>query len=293
MLRKLCRLVLVSVLFVAVAVRGQGLNTSAIDQALGRSGQKAGEVYRVGFPRTDLHVVVQGVSVKPGLALGSWAAFSGTDENATVMGDLVLLDAEVNPVLKKLRSSGFEITAVHNHLLGETPHLMYMHYMGHGGAAQIAETLRAALAASKTPLEEPAARAPEPATPSDWVKTVNDTIGRQGTFRGGVLSFGLARSEAIAEGGMTLTSPQGVAESINFQEAGAGRVATTGDFVLTADEVSPVISALEEHHILITALHSHLLTEQPRVFFMHFWAADNTASVAAGIKAALSHIAIK
>lgn len=141
MLRKLCRLVLVSVLFVAVAVRGQGLNTSAIDQALGRSGQKAGEVYRVGFPRTDLQVVVQGVSVKPGLALGSWAAFSGTDENATVMGDLVLLDAEVNPVLKKLRSSGFEITAVHNHLLGETPHLMYMHYMGHGGAAQIAETL--------------------------------------------------------------------------------------------------------------------------------------------------------
>jgi hypothetical protein len=209
------------------------------------------------------------------------------------MGDLVLLDAEVNPVLKKLRSSGFEITAVHNHLLGETPHVMYMHYIGHGGAAQLAETLRAALAASKTPLERPAAPAPEPATAPDWVKTMNDTIGRQGTFRGGVLSFGLARSEAIAEGGMTLTSPQGVAESINVQEAGAGKVAATGDFVLTADEVNPVISALEEHHILITALHSHLLTEQPRVFFMHFWAADNTASVAAGIKAALSHIALK
>lgn len=293
MMQRLRCLALVCGLFVPLVARSQGLNTSAIDQALGRSGQKAGEVYRVGFPRTDLHVSVQGVSVKAGLALGSWAAFSGTDENATVMGDLVLLDAEVNPVMEKLRAAGFEITAVHNHLLGETPHVMYMHYMGHGRSAQIAELLRAALAVSKTPLEKPAAPAPEPATPPEWVKTVNDTIGRQGTFRGGVLSFGLARSEAITEGGMTLTSPQGVAESINFQEAGVGKVATTGDFVLTADEVNPVISALEEHHISITALHSHLLTEQPRLFFMHFWAADNTASVAAGIKAALSHIAIK
>ena len=286
-------LVLVCGLLVPLAVKSQGLSTAAIDQALGRSGQKAGEVYRVGFPRTDMHVTVQGVSVKPGLALGSWAAFSGTDENATVMGDLVLLDSEVNPVMEKLRSAGFEITAVHNHLLGETPHVMYMHYMGHGGAAQIAGSLKAALAASKTPLEKPAAPAPEAATPPEWVKTVNDTIGRQGTLRGGVLSFGLARSEAITEGGGTLTSPQGVAESINFQEAGVGKVATTGDFVLTADEVNPVISALEEHHISVTALHSHLLTEQPRLFFMHFWAADNTALVAAGIKAALSHIAIK
>ena len=293
MIRRAGCLVFVCVLFVPLAVRGQGLNTSAIDQALGRSGQKAGDVYRVGFPRTDLHVVVQGVSMKAGLALGSWAAFSGTDENATVMGDLVLLDSEVNPVMEKLRGAGFEISAVHNHLLGETPHVMYMHYMGHGGAAQIAGSLRAALAVSKTPLKRPAAPAPEPATPPEWVKTVNDAIGQQGTLRGGVLSFGLARSEAITEGGATLTSPQGVAESINFQETEPGKVATTGDFVLTAEEVNSMISTLEAHHISITALHSHMLTEQPRLFFMHFWAADNTASVAAGIKAALSHIAIK
>ena len=293
MIGRVSCLVLAGVLFVALAARSQGLNTSAIDQALGRSGQKAGEVYRVGFPRTDLHVSVQGVSVKAGLALGSWAAFSGTDENATVMGDLVLLDSEVNPVMEKLRSAGFEITAVHNHLLGETPHVMYMHYMGHGSAPQIAGSLRAALAVSNTPLEKPEAPAPEPATPPEWVKTVNDTVGRRGTFRGGVLSFGLARSEAITEGSMTLASPQGVAESINFQDTEAGKVATTGDFVLTAEEVNPVISALGEHHISVTALHSHMLTEQPRLFFMHFWAHDNTASVAAGIKAALSHIAIK
>jgi hypothetical protein len=293
MIGRLGCLVLVGSLFVPPAVRSQGLNTLAIDRALGRSGQKTGEVYRVGFPRTDLHVVVQGVSVKPGLALGSWAAFSGTDENATVMGDLVLLDSEVNPVMEKLHSAAFEITAVHNHLLGETPHVMYMHYMGHGRAAQIAGTLKAALAVSKTPLEKPAAPAPEPKAPPAWVKTVNDTIDRQGAFKGGVLSFGVARSETITEGGTTLTPPQGVAESINFQQAGAGKVATTGDFVLTADEVNPVISALEEHHISVTALHSHLLTEQPRLFFMHFWAVGTPESVGAGIKAALSKVAVK
>jgi len=170
---------------------------------------------------------------------------------------------------------------------------MYMHYLCHGAAAQIAGSLRAALATSKTPLEKPAPPAPEPTTPPQWVKIANDTIGRQGTLRGGVLSFGLARSQEITENGMTLASPQGVAESINFQETGAGKVATTGDFVLTAEEVNPVISALEERHISITALHSHMLTEQPRLFFMHFWAAGNTASVAAGIKAALSDIALK
>jgi hypothetical protein len=150
------------------------------------------------------------------------------------MGDLVLLDGEVNPVMEKLRSAGFEITAVHNHLLGETPHLAYMHPMGHG-AAQIASSLRSALALSKTPLEKPAASAPEPATGPDWVKTVNDAIGRQGTLKGGVLSFGPPRSQAITMDGMTLSPAQGVIEAINFQEAGAGKVATTGDFVLIDD----------------------------------------------------------
>jgi Domain of Unknown Function (DUF1259) len=184
-------LILTSVLVLPLAVSAQGLDASKIDQALGRSGQKLGDVYRVGFPRTDLHVSVNGVAVKPGLALGSWAAFSGSDETAMVMGDLVLLESELNPVMEKLRSSGFEISAIHNHLIEETPR-------------------------------------------------------------------------------MTLTPAQGVAESINFQEGADGVVATTGDFVLTAEEVNPVISALEQHHILVTALHSHMLTEEPRLFFMHF-----------------------
>ena len=286
-------LILISILFVPVAVFAQGLDTAKIDQALGRSGQKLADVYKVGFPRTDLHVLVHGVAIKPGFALGSWAAFSGTNDNAMVMGDLVLLQDEVNPVMKKLRAAGFEITAVHNHLLDESPRLMYMHYMGHGPAEQIASSLRAALAYSRTPLGKPAAVPAGASVSPTWVKTVEDTVGRKGGFNGGVLSFGVPRADAVTMSGMTVAPSEGVAESINFQEAGAGNVATTGDFVLTAEEVNPVISALEEHHVSVTALHSHMLTEQPRLFFMHFWAVGSPEAVAAGIKAALSHVYTK
>ena len=270
----------------------QGLDTAKIDEVLGRSGQKSGDVYRVGFPRTDLHVSVDGVEVRPGLALGSWAAFAGGDSEASVMGDLVLLEDEVNPVMRKLRAAGFEITAVHNHLMKETPSVLYMHYMGHGKAADIARSLRAALAESNTPLDKPTPLAPAGEQPA-FVKVVEDGVSAKGRFAGGVLSFGIARSNAITDHGMTLSGAQGVAESINFQDAGSGRVATTGDFVLTSEEVNPVISALEEHQIQVTALHSHMLTEQPRLFFMHFWAVGNPDSLTGGIKAALSHVAVK
>lgn len=285
--------VLVSLVLFSVFVFSQTLDTAKLDGALGRSGQKTGEVYKFGFPRSDLHVIVDEVVIKPGLALGSWAAFSGTNDNAWVMGDLVLLQTEVNPVMERLRTAGFEIMAVHNHLLGETPRVIYMHYMGHGPAAELATTLRSALSVSKTPLGKPAAVAPEPQSPPDWAKTIEDTIGRKGTLKGGVLSFGVPRSEAITMNGMTIAPAQGVAESINFQEAETGKVAITGDFVLTAGEVNPVISALEEHHISVTALHSHMLTEEPRLFFMHFWAVGTPGSVAQGIKAALSHVSVK
>jgi hypothetical protein len=283
---------MMSILVFSAVVSAQGLDTTKIDQTLERSGQKMGDVYKVGFPRTDLYVVVHGVTIKPGLALGSWAAFSGTNSDARVMGDLVLLPDEVNPVMEKLRAAGFEITAVHNHLLDETPRLMYMHYMGHGPAAQLASSLRSALAVSKTPLAKPAAPAAASAPPA-WVKTVEDAIGLKGGFNSGVLAFGKPRAEAVTMGGMTIAPSEGVAESINFQDAGEGKVATTGDFVMTAAEVNPVISALEEHHIGVMALHSHMLTEQPRLFFMHFWAVGPPASVAEGIKAALSHISTK
>jgi uncharacterized protein DUF1259 len=289
---KLRILILSVLLSSSMMLAAQGLDTAKIEEAMGRSGQKTSDVYRLGFPRTDLHVSVAGVEIKPGLALGTWAAFAGSDNDAMVMGDLVLLENELTPVMKELRAAGFEITAVHNHVLNETPRIIYMHYMGHGKAVDLAKSLRAALAKSKTPLDKPAAPPPDGEPPA-FVKTIEDTLGTKGRFAGGVLSFGIPRSGTITDHGMTLTGAQGVAEAVNFQEAGTGKVATTGDLVLTAEEVNPAISALEEHDIQVTALHSHMLTEQPRLFFMHFWAVGSTESVAAGIKAALSHVAVK
>jgi hypothetical protein len=276
----------------ALGVSAQGLDTAKIDEALGRPGQKIGEVYKIGFPRTDLHVSVHGLAIRPGLALGSWAAFLGTDKEAMVMGDLVLLEDELNPVMKKLRAGGFEVSAVHNHLIDETPHVVYMHYMGQGAAAQLAASLRAALAMSKTPLEKPAA-VPEEAEAPIWVAAVHNSVGKRGTFKGGVLSIGVPRSESVTVGSMTIPPAAGVAEAINFQAADAGNVATTGDFVLAADEVNPVLSELQAHDISVTALHSHMLTEQPRLFFMHFWAVGSPESVGKGIAAALKHVAVK
>jgi hypothetical protein len=278
--------------FLACFAGAQELDTAKIDSQLGRSGQKSGDVYKVGFPRTDLHVSVHGLAIKPGLALGSWAAFLGTDENAMVMGDLVLLESEITPVLDKLRGAGFEITAVHNHLAEETPHVMYLHYMGHGNASQFAGTLRAALAESKTPLEKPAAAA-EPASAPAWVDAVEKKLARKGTFKGGVLAYGVARAGQITMNGIMIPPAAGVAEAINFQAADGDNIATTGDFVLTAAEVSPVISELRSHGIAVTALHSHMLTEEPRLFFMHFWAVGSADSVGAGIDAALKRISVK
>lgn len=275
----------------AAVLLAQTLNTAKIDTALGRSGQQNGGVYRITFLRTDLQVRTDGVDIKPGLALGSWAAFSGTEKESMVMGDLVLLENEVNPVVRKLRSSGIEITAIHNHLMDETPRILYVHYMGHGNASDLAKSLRDALSESKTPLGVPSpAQASEPPA---FVKTIEDMIGAKGKWSGGVLSFGIPRADQITDEGVTLTSAQGVAESINFQDAGAEKVATTGDFVLTADEVNPVISALAQHNIQVTALHSHLLTEQPRLFFMHFWGVGSPAAVSLGIKAGLDKVHLK
>src|SRR5712672_2903330 len=175
----------VCVLSLPIILRAQGVTTTPIDQALGRSGQKTGDVYRLGFPRTDLHVSVASVEIKPGLALGSWAAFAGNDNDAMVMGDLVLLENELTPVMKKLRAAGFEITAVHNHVLNESPRVIYMHYMGHGKAVELAKSLHGGLAESKTPLDKPAPPAPAGEPPA-FVKTIEDILGTKGRFAGGV-----------------------------------------------------------------------------------------------------------
>ncbi|HTC92672.1 MAG TPA: DUF1259 domain-containing protein [Terriglobales bacterium] len=259
----------------------------AVEDALGRPGQVQPDgVLKFGMPRRDLKVSVNGVEVKPGFALGSWAAFKKSGSEAMVMGDLVLLQEEVAPVMAKLQEEGFEITALHNHLLGETPRIMYMHIGGHGDAVKLAESLKAALALTGTPLPAPIGTMPNAEIGID-TKKIGDIIGRTGKVNGGILQFAVPRAEPITDGGMTIPNSMGISTAINFQPTGDGRAAITGDFVLLGKEVNPVIKALRENGIAVTAVHNHMLTEEPRLFFMHFWANDDALKLAKGLRAAL------
>ena len=258
-----------------------------VETALGRSGKVQPDgTFKFGMPRKDLKVMVGDVQIKPGFALGAWAAFSSSGDGAMVMGDLVLTEDEVAPVIAKLQQAGIEVTAIHNHLQHETPRIMYMHIGGHGAAVRLAQGLHDALAATGTPPESPAA----PAQKLDLdTAAVDQALGRQGKDNGGIYQFSVPRAEVIRDHGMAIPSSMGVATAINFQRTGNGRAAITGDFVLLAGEVNPVISALRENGIQVTALHSHMLDEEPRLFFMHFWANDDAVKLARGLKTALDH----
>jgi hypothetical protein len=277
-------------LAIAIAANAQEIDWTKVDTAIGKTAAVSGEVHRYGFPRSDLQVTVDGVAIRPTLALGGWAAFQPMRGEAMVMGDLVLLETEVNPVMAKLLEGGIDITAVHNHLLRANPETFYMHIGGHGDPVKMAETIRSALALSKTPFNAPAP-APAPAIDLDTAQ-LDQIIGIKGTANGGVYQFNVPRREPITESGMTVPTAMGSANAINFQPTGGGKAAITGDFVITGDEVNPMIKALRANGIEVTALHSHMLTEQPRVFFMHFWANDDALKLAKGVRAALDKTAV-
>lgn len=278
----------------ATAANAQQSKWKDIDATLGRAGTVTGDVHRYAFPRTDLHVTLDGVAIKPALALGGWVAFRPTNDGAMMMGDLVLLQGEINPVMKAAIDNGLKITAVHNHLLQANPLPFYMHVSGRGDPLQLATALHKALAASKTPLKISAAAAP--AAKIDLDTTALDHImGVKGKAGGGIYHFTIARREHVIEDGMSLdpAGPLGVATGLNFQPTGGGKAAITGDFVLTGDEVNPVIKTLRSNGIEVTAIHSHMLTEQPRLIFMHFWANDDATKLARGLRAAIDKVAHK
>ena len=260
-----------------------------VDQTLGRSGAALpGDVHRYGFPRSDLRVTVDGVTLLPAFALGGWLAFKPAGDAAMVMGDLVLTEDEINPVMSKLLSGGIAVTAVHNHLLRAQPATFYMHVDGHGDATALAATLHDALATSHTPLAAPpASSAAKPDLDADQIEQV---LGRKGNAVGGVLQFGFPRGDAIQDAGMAVPPAMGTATAVNFQPTGGGKAAITGDFVLEASEVEPVLAALRGAGIEVTALHNHMLDDQPRAFFVHFWANNDAVKLAHGIRAALDKV---
>jgi len=258
-----------------------------VDDAMGRAGQDQPDgAHKFAMPRSDLNVTVDGVHLKAGFALGSWAAFRKMGNEAEVMGDLVLVEDEVGPVMQKLISSGIQITALHNHLLHASPQVMYMHIDGRGEAVKLATALHDALGETKTPASAPQSVAATADIGFDS-KQVDAALGHAGKNNNGVYQVAVPRSEAIKEDGMPIPNSMGLATAINFQPTGDGKAAITGDFVLTGREVNPVIRALRAGGISVTAIHSHMLDEQPRLFFMHFWANDDAIKLAKALRVAL------
>jgi hypothetical protein len=299
----------ISVVFIASLTCGQAWAAEPwqeeIATGLGKPGvEMPGGVYRIPLPRTDLKVTLDGVELKPSLALGSWLAFKAVGSEVMVMGDLVLTEAEISPVLKRLESGGVEITALHNHLLRATPPTMYMHVHAHGQPAKLAATLRDALGASHTPFGgetagiSAQAAAQVSTTASSEPKLDLDTaaidkaLGQKGKVSGGVYQVNVARAEKPMDDGMEVPEAMGSAIAINFQPTGSGKAAITGDFVLTQDEVNPVVRALTGAGIEVTALHNHMLTDEPRLFFMHFWANDDALKLANGLASALQSVKV-
>jgi len=269
----------------------QEIDWKKVDEVLGRTAAVSGDVHRYGFGRSDLQVTVDTVAIKVPFALGGWVAFKPAHGGAMIMGDLVLLETEINPVMSKLIENGIEITALHNHVLRANPATFYMHIGGHGDPVKLATAIRTALAESKTPLTAGAAAAP-PAIDLDTAQ-LDQIIGAKGQANGGVYQMGVPRRDPISESGMQITppGPTGVATVINFQPTGGGKAAITGDYVLTAEEVQPVIKTLRANGIEVTAIHSHMLSEQPRLIFMHFWANDDALKLARALRAALDKTA--
>lgn len=280
--------------FLNTAAMAQEADWQKVDEVFGRKAAVSGDVHRYGFPRSDLSVTLDGVAIRPAFALGGWVAFKPAHGGVMAMGDLVLLETEINPVMLKLIEGGLEITAVHNHLLRASPATFYMHVGGHGDPVKMATVIRDALAASKTPLATTVGTAPPPAVDLDTAQ-LDRIIGVKGQSNGGVYQFAVPRRDPVNEAGMQLApvGPMGVAEAINFQPTGGGKAAITGDFVLTGEEVNPVIRALRGNGIEVTALHSHMLDEQPRLFFCHFWANDDAMKLAKGLRAALDKSAVR
>ena len=275
-------------------IRGGALaadpNWQAVEQALGKPGQlQMGDVFRIGMPRTDLAVTVKGVPVKAGFALGSYAAFKQVGEQAMVMGDLVLLDQEVPAVMSGLFGGGLAVTAVHNHLNEISPHVMYMHYEGHGDAVRLAQALRQALSSSGTPLGNASGPAAVSGPTLD-TKQIEQALGRTGRdIGGGVFQVSVPRAESITEMGYQLLPAMGVTTVMNFQATADGKAAITGDFVLIDKEVNAVAWSLRQHDIDVTALHNHALIDTPRLFYMHFWATDDPVRLARALREALDH----
>lgn len=274
---------IISLLLIANSGFAQQNDWSDVEKVFGKKGNVQDNVFKITFPRSDLKVKVGDFDVAPGLAFTSWIGFMKMGNQAMMMGDLVLLDKEVAPVISKLISENLQITALHNHIVNETPAIKYIHFSGNGDAISLAGKIKSVFAVTGTPLTVPQTQT-QSANP-DWSK-VEAILGTSGKLNGNLLQYSFPRNEKLTESGMEMPAYMGMATGISFQMT-ENKAAITGDFVLLADEVNPVAKALTDNGIQVTAIHNHMLYDNPRLFMLHFWAVDEPGKLAKGLKEAL------
>jgi hypothetical protein len=259
-------------------------DVQGVEKILGRKLNKMDGFYRVDFPRKDLKVKIGDVAIEPGLAFGSWLAFLPMNGKAMLMGDMVLLETEAEAVLKKIYEQGIQIAAMHNHLLTESPKIIYIHVTAMEDPLAIAAKMKAVYSVTATPMDTLSSAKPK-SEEVNWGR-VEDLMKVKGKHDGKLLKFSFSRKEKIQEHGVILPAKFGINTVINFQKTG-DKAAITGDFVLTGEEVNKVAKVLTQNGITVTAMHNHMLFEQPRLFFMHFWAVDDAEKLAAALRKAV------
>ncbi len=270
---------------VASAQTPLGAPWDSVGRVLQTSGVATGGYYRYTWPRRDLTLRIGDVTVSPALALGAWAGFSGDAADATMMGDLVLTSGEVKPVLAELARQQIEVTAIHNHLAGEDPKITYVHFHADGTALELAGRLDRVLARTSAP--RPVAPAAAQPVTIDTALVFN-TLGLRGRAQGAVAQVSVVLVPGtVTMRGRTVTPALGYGTPINVQVVSPERAIATGDFTILAAKVAPVFDALTAHGITATALHSHLVGEEPRLYYMHFWADGPLPDVLRGLRAAL------
>jgi Domain of Unknown Function (DUF1259) len=263
-----------------------GADFADVETILGVKGQMQEGVTVFRFPRSDIQVEIDGEPVPTALGFGGWTAWKAMGNEAMVMGDLVLLEKEVNGVISALGEANINISALHNHFLNENPRIMFVHVDGMGDPQKLARGLKNALARTGTPFPSPTGAQPSP-PPAIDTKRIEQIIGEKGQVGGGVFKITIGRP-GVTMRGTEVTSSMGLNTWAAFIGTST-RAHVAGDVAMTAREVNPVIRALRRGGINVVAVHNHMLDEEPRIFFLHYWGTGTAEELAHTLRAAFDH----
>jgi hypothetical protein len=267
---------------------GNKLNTAQIEQVTGMKGVEKNGEYKITVPQHDLHMVVDGFKIIPAMGLGSWAAFTPCADSAMVMGDIIVTETDLKPVQEEVIRQGLAITAIHNHFVRNRPQVMYMHIDGKGSVATLAGNVKAIFDKVKQVRgKDPKEPAADSVVNTLNIQQLDSVIGHRGELSKGVYKYTIGRPDvSLREHGIPVSTFLG----FNTWAAWQGtpqRAAVAGDFTMLETEVAPVIKALVQHGIEVVAVHNHMVQEEPRIFFLHYWGVGPVDQLVKGFKAAL------